>query len=97
MILLLSSILAATTPMPVPDDTYNSPGTIGFLVTFGVTAIAVLLIFDMVRRIRRTRYRSEIRAKLAAEELANLEVKKPERPAPPTKPLRENPESDSNQ
>jgi hypothetical protein len=97
MILFLSAILSATTPMPVPDDTYNSPGTIGFLVTFAVTAIAVLLIFDMVRRIRRTRYRSEIREKLALEELANLEVKKPERPAPPSKPQRATPESDSTQ
>jgi hypothetical protein len=92
---LLSVLLAATTtPTPVPDDTYNSPGTIGFLVTFGVASIAVALFFDMNRRVRRNRYRTEIRQKLAEEELLNLEVAKPERPAPPAKPNRANPESD---
>jgi hypothetical protein len=93
-LLLLILTEATTTPVPVPDDTYNSPGTIGFLVTFGITAIAVGLFFDMNRRVRRTRYRTEIRQKLAAEELANLEVQKPERPAPPAKPNRANPASD---
>lgn len=96
-LLMLLLTEATTTPTPVPDDTYNSPGTIGFLVTFGITAIAVGLFFDMNRRVRRTRYRTEIRQKLAAEELANLEVAKPERPAPPAKPSRANPESDPNQ
>jgi len=81
-----------TTPTPVPDDTYNSPGTIGFIVTFGVAGLAIALLFDMNRRVRKTRYRGEIRARLAAEELDNLDVSKPERPAPPTKPKRVNPE-----
>lgn len=81
-----------TTPTPVPDDTYNSPGTIGFIVTFGIAGLAIALLFDMNRRVRKTRYRGEIRARLAAEELDNLDVSKPERPAPPTKPKRVNPE-----
>lgn len=98
MDLLLSALLAATTtPTPVPDDTYNSPGTVGFLVTFAVAAIAVFLIFDMNRRVRDTRYRSEVREKLAQEELENLTVEKPERPAPPAKPNRANREPDPNQ
>lgn len=93
---LLSLLLNATlTPTPVPDDQYNSPGTIGFLVTFGVAALAVFLIFDMNRRIRNSRYRTEIREKLAQEELENLQVEKPERPAPPAKPNRANQEPDS--
>ena len=58
--------LVDSTPMIV-DDNYNSPGTIGFIVTFVVAAIAVLLFFDMNRRIRKTRYRQEIREKLAEE------------------------------
>jgi hypothetical protein len=93
---LFFSLLAEVTlsPIPVPDDNYNSPGTIGFLVTFGVATLAVLLIFDMNRRVRRTRYRSEVREKLAQEELDNLTVEKPERPEPPKKPGRANPESD---
>lgn len=85
-----------STPLIV-DDNYNSPGTIGFIVTFAVAAIAVFLFFDMNRRIRKTRYRQEIREKLAEEELGNIELKKPDRPAPPTKPRRENPESDPGQ
>ena len=98
MDLLLSVLVAATTtPTPVPDDTYNSPGTLGFLVTFAVAGIAVFLIFDMNRRVRDTRYRSEVREKLAQEELENLKVEKPERPAPPAKPNRENQEPDPNQ
>ncbi len=92
---LLSVLLAATTtPTPVPDDTYSSPGTIGFIATFGVALIAVGLFFDMNRRVRRSRYRTEIRQRLAEEELTNLEVAKPERPAPPAKPNRANQESD---
>lgn len=95
MNLLLGFLLeVTTTPTPVADDTYNSPGTIGFLVTFGVAIIAVLLIFDMNRRVRANRYRSEIREKLALEELENLSVEKPERPLPPAKPNRANQEPD---
>jgi len=95
---LLSLLLEATlTPTPVPDDRYNSPGTIGFIATFGVAGIAVFLIFDMNRRIRNSRYRSEVREKLAQEELLNLEVQKPERPMPPAKPGRANPGPDSSQ
>ena len=98
MNLLLGFLLDVTTsPTPVADDTYNSPGTIGFLVTFGVAIVAVLLIFDMSRRIRVSRYRSEIREKLAQEELDNLTVEKPERPEPPKKPNRSNREPDQDQ
>ena len=94
-LIALSSIIGST-PMIV-DDNYNSPGTIGFIVTFAVAAIAVLLFFDMNRRVRKTRYRQEIRQKLAEEELGNIELKKPDRPEPPAKPRRENQESDSDQ
>ena len=98
MNLLLGFLIeVTTTPTPVADDTYNSPGTIGFLVTFGVAIVAVLLIFDMSRRIRVSRYRSEIREKLAQEELDNLTVEKPERPEPHKKPNRSNQEQDPGQ
>ena len=69
----LALILVATpTPSPTEDpaNTFYSPGTIGFLLTFFVAGSAVLLIFDMVRRVRRVRYRAEIQEKLAAEEQA---------------------------
>lgn len=95
--LLLAISLLTETPTPVADDTYNSPGTIGFIVTFAVAVMAVLLFFDMNRRVRKTRYRSEIRQRLAEEELGNMEIGKPERPAPPAKPQRSNPEPDQDQ
>jgi hypothetical protein len=85
---LLSFGLLATMPTPVADDTYNSPGTIGFIITFAVAVGAVFLFFDMNRRIRNTKYRSEIREKLAQEDLASFRGEKPNRPEPPTKPQR---------
>ena len=98
MNLLLGFLIeVTTTPTPVAVDTYNSPGTIGFLVTFGVAIVAVLLIFAMSRSIRVSRYRAEIREKLAQEELNNLTVEKPERPEPPKKPNRSNQEPDPGQ
>ena len=85
---LLGLDLLTTMPTPVADDTYNSPGTIGFIITFAVAVGAVFLFFDMNRRIRNTKYRSEIREKLAKEDLASFSGEKPERPEPPTKPQR---------
>ena len=67
---LISALLAATptpTPSVDPANTFYSPGTIGFIATFGMAAGAVFLIFDLVRRVRRVRYRAEIQAKLDAE------------------------------
>ena len=80
MHILLSALLAATpTPTPTvdPAETWYSPGTIGFIMTFFITAGAIGLIFDMVRRIRRVRYRAEIAEKLAAEaaESSNSDAK----------------------
>ena len=106
MHILLSALLAATpTPTPTvdPSETWYSPGTIGFIMTFFMAAGAIALIFDMVRRIRRVRYRAEISEKLAAEAAAKpassakpvakpaakpAAKAKPERPAPPAKPKR---------
>jgi hypothetical protein len=82
MHILLSALLAATpTPTPTvdPSETWYSPGTIGFIMTFFVTAGAIALIFDMVRRIRRVRYRAEIAEKLAAE--ANVSAAPAVKPA----------------
>jgi hypothetical protein len=68
----LSALLAATpspTPSVDPANTFYSPGTIGFIATFMVAAGAIVIIFDMVRRVRRVRYRGEVAAKLEAEAL----------------------------
>ncbi len=55
----------------VIDDTWYSPGVVGFLATFGVAAAAIFIIFDMTRRVRRVRYRAEIVQKLDLEEQAS--------------------------
>ena len=80
----------------VIDDTWYSPGVVGFIATFGMGAVAVLLIFDLVRRVRRVRYRAEIVQKLEQEEQGlpisdsseSSTRSKPERPTPPDKPQR---------
>jgi hypothetical protein len=74
--------LASEAPSDVViDDTWYSPGVVGFLATFGVAGAAILLIFDMTRRVRRVRYRAEIVQKLDLEqqlgESASAEDSKP--------------------
>jgi hypothetical protein len=77
------------------DDTWYSPGVVGFIATFSMGGAAVLLIIDLVRRVRRVRYRAEIKEKLDLEQLEqglkdspDEPRAKPERPAPPEKPQR---------
>ena len=61
--------LATEAPSDVViDDTWYSPGVVGFLATFGVAGAAIFIIFDMTRRVRRVRYRAEIVQKLDQEE-----------------------------
>lgn len=54
-------------PLNDPDKLYNSPGVLGFAAVFLMMLAAVFLILDMVKRVRRVRYRSEIQEKLAGE------------------------------
>jgi hypothetical protein len=58
------------TPEPKFDPNSVTPTWVGFLATFLVAAVTILLMFDMTRRVRRARYRGEIREKLEAERLA---------------------------
>ncbi|HRN29982.1 MAG TPA: hypothetical protein PK781_07765 [Terrimesophilobacter sp.] len=51
-----------------PNDV--TPTWLGFLITFLVAVATVFLLWDMVRRIRRTRYRGEVREQLEAEHAA---------------------------
>ncbi|MFM5905087.1 MAG: hypothetical protein ACKORF_03160 [Micrococcales bacterium] len=99
----MTQFLAATpTPTTDPANTFYSPGIPGFLAIFFVAAGAILIIFDMVRRVRRVRYRAEIQEKLAQEtaaqepgakakaaDIADGAPAKPKRPAPPAKPKRD--------
>lgn len=70
--LLRASVWLAATPSPAPSgapaDDSVTPGVLGFAVTFFIALAAVLLVLDMVRRIRRVRYRAEIAEKLDAEQ-----------------------------
>jgi hypothetical protein len=71
--------LASEAPSDIViDDTWYSPGVVGFLATFGVAGAAILIIFDMTRRVRRVRYRAEIVQKLDLEQqLEDSENPKP--------------------
>lgn len=62
----MRSIAALPTPSPSPsvDADLITPGVLGFLAILFVTAVTVLLIIDMNRRVRRVRYRGELRERL---------------------------------
>lgn len=64
----------AETPMPTPSMTVApeavTPGFVGFAVIVVIVIAVILLIWDMNRRIRRVRYREEVREELDAEEAA---------------------------
>jgi hypothetical protein len=66
----ITAVLAAT-PSPSPTSTVPdvdvTPGVAGFIAIALVAVVTILLVIDMTRRIRRTRYRSEIRERLEAE------------------------------
>jgi uncharacterized membrane protein len=65
------ALAAASTPSPVPvEESAVTPGPWGFVIFFGVAVITILLILDMTRRVRRTRYRAEVRERLEQEQAA---------------------------
>lgn len=49
------------------DPNSVTPGVIGFVFTFAIAAAVLLLVLDMVRRVRKVRYREEIKLKLDEE------------------------------
>lgn len=54
-----------------PNDV--TPGVVGFIATILIMLAVLLLVIDMVRRIRRVNYRAEARERIAAEEAAAAE------------------------
>ncbi|MBN7793146.1 hypothetical protein JF531_05280 [Microbacterium esteraromaticum] len=66
------------TPMPTPTMTVDpdsvTPGFAGFAIIVLIVVAVILLVWDMNRRIRRVRYREEIREELDAEEAAQQEA-----------------------
>jgi hypothetical protein len=68
---VITAVLLAATPSPspkTPNADLITPGVWGFVITFMIGVVTILLIWDMMRRVRRTRYRAEVNAKLDAEE-----------------------------
>nr|WP_246335578.1 hypothetical protein [Microcella alkalica] len=49
------------------DPNLVTPGIAGFIAIALVTIAAILLVIDMSRRVRRVRYRGEVREQLEAE------------------------------
>ena len=64
--------LLAAVPTPSPSPSFNAdlitPGVTGFLAILVVAAATVLLIVDMNRRVRRVRYRGELRERQEQQE-----------------------------
>ncbi|MDQ1137139.1 hypothetical protein QE410_001938 [Microbacterium sp. SORGH_AS 1204] len=65
-------VALATTPSPAttPDESIVTPGPLGFAAIAFIGVAVFLLVWDMLRRIRRARYREEVNAELDAEEQA---------------------------
>lgn len=67
-------IALATSPAPAPSPSLRpglsqdqvTPGLLGFLLTAFIVVLTALLIVDMVRRIRRVRYRAQVEEERAA-------------------------------
>ncbi|MEO6533682.1 MAG: hypothetical protein ABIO06_08930 [Pseudolysinimonas sp.] len=70
--MLWQLITAAPSPAPSPhvDANLVTPGVWGFAITALVMVAVILLIIDMVRRMRRVTYRAEIRQRLEEEAAA---------------------------
>lgn len=87
----LITIWADSTPTPLPayegDVNLITPGVVGFTITFLVAVATVFLLVDMTRRVRKVRYRGEIREQLAIEQaeeaLAAADAQPDSRPSRP--------------
>lgn len=65
---IATALVAQPSPSPsVVPDVDVTPGVIGFVAIALVAVLTILLIVDMTRRIRRTRYRAEVRERLESE------------------------------
>ena len=68
------------TPTPVVDPELVTPGPFGFIAIAFVAVAVILLVWDMMRRIRRARIRSEVDEMLDAEEAAARQGETPTEP-----------------
>ena len=70
MLTALAALAATPTPAVTPDESIVTPGPLGFAAIAFIGVAVFLLVWDMLRRIRRGRYREEVNAELDAEEQA---------------------------
>ncbi len=56
------------TPVSTVDPELVTPGPWGFAAIAFIALAVILLVWDMLRRVRRGRYRAEVREELDAEE-----------------------------
>ncbi len=75
--------LLQVTPTPESTDMVDpllvTPGPWGFAIIVLVGVAVILLVWDMMRRIRRGRYRAEVREELDAEEQARAQAEAAQR------------------
>ena len=55
---------AADSTSTDPNDPWGGPETLGFIFIFIIAALTMVIIFDLVRRLRKVRYKAEIQARL---------------------------------
>ena len=90
-------IALATTPAPTPTPSLRpglsedqvTPGLLGFLLTAFIVVLTAVLIVDMVRRIRRVRYRAQVEEERAAAAGAVAAGLGPESAGTPQDPARD--------
>lgn len=77
MLVLLAAVGAAPTDEPTLREGLErdqvSPGLLGFLLTFFIVILTFFLIRDMVKRIRRVRYREQVLERAEQEKGAERE------------------------
>lgn len=76
--LVFSAVRTGLEETPVPQPTVDpdsvTPGPFGFLVVALLVVVVILLAIDMLRRVRRMKYRAEVQEMLDAEEQAAREA-----------------------
>ena len=67
---IATAATATPSPGPTVDPDLVTPGPVGFTVMALLALVVVLLVADMLRRVRRARYREEVGKDLDAEQAA---------------------------
>ena len=71
---LLAALAYAASATPIPEQTVDptlvTPGPVGFVVIAVLALAVIVLVWDMMRRIRRGRVRADINEELDAEQQA---------------------------